>query len=66
MWLFSFFVVGVAGVYYDLTYYDALGVAASATPKEIKRAYYSLALESHPGISAQDLQNCFGTQNMIW
>lgn len=33
----------------DTTYYDALGVAPTATELEIKKAYRKLAIVTHPG-----------------
>jgi curved DNA-binding protein CbpA len=33
----------------DTTYYDALGVAPTATELEIKKAYRKLAITTHPG-----------------
>jgi hypothetical protein len=32
----------------DRTYYNILNVAPTATPSEIKKAYYSLSLQYHP------------------
>jgi DnaJ-class molecular chaperone len=34
----------------DTTYYDALGVAPTATELEIKKSYRKLAITTHPGI----------------
>lgn len=33
----------------DTSYYDALGVAPTATELEIKKAYRKLAITTHPG-----------------
>jgi curved DNA-binding protein CbpA len=33
----------------DTAYYDALGVAPTATELEIKKAYRKLAITTHPG-----------------
>lgn len=35
----------------DTSYYDALGVAPTATELEIKKAYRKLAITTHPGTS---------------
>ncbi len=35
----------------DTTYYDALGVAPTATELEIKKAYRKLAIVTHPGMA---------------
>ena len=40
----------------DTTYYDALGVAPTATELEIKKAYRKLAIVTHPGMGANMLR----------
>lgn len=32
----------------DTRYYDVLGVAPDATPEQVKKAYYVLAMKYHP------------------
>lgn len=42
------FKVGTDDEPYSLEYYDTLGIGPKATPAEIKKAYYSLAMKYHP------------------
>lgn len=37
----------------DTAYYDALGVAPTATELEIKKAYRKMAIVHHPGVFLQ-------------
>lgn len=38
----------------DSSYYDALGVAPTATDLEIKKAYRKMAMVHHPGKHTRD------------